>query len=283
MKVKRKTKTVLKSILCALLALLILGGVAVGIVALVNYSQENSKTINPAWAVGGLDANGEYRATKGSIYTLKTFNCLGLLVTIDFNAKVSYQVYFYDSDNTFISCTGILTSAFDEVPTIATKARIVVTPNDDDNISWTEKNGYAKQITINVSKNQSSPFTSNVLVAKNLNSSMNGLYYKGDLETKVSNEKTDFRTYEMNIDGATYFVVCSMLFGKEGVHSLTYYFVDKDGNFIGGDSEGRRFIQLNDVDGTKSVSMVEGAVRVIFTLDVDDVASTRVYLGSTAA
>lgn len=152
-----KSKSLWKKIglgcLCGVVGL----GAIMGVGALLNKAEEETtKVINPTYAVGGLTEQGAYLDTKTSIYTENAFGCQGLDIEMDFKNNVSYRVYFYDIDNNFLSSTDILTENYDETttPEYASYARIVITPNDDDSISWYEKNGYADQLTIEVNKEQ---------------------------------------------------------------------------------------------------------------------------------
>lgn len=132
-------------------------GAIMGVGALLNKAEETTtKNINPTYAVGGLTEDGKYLETKGSIYTKNAFECQGLDIDFAFNNNVSYRVFFYDNDGDFILASETLTDNYDEVetPINADTARIVITPNEDDKISWYEVNGYAKQLEIEVNKEQ---------------------------------------------------------------------------------------------------------------------------------
>ena len=132
-------------------------GAVMGVGALLEKQEEvTTKNIHLSYEVGGLTEDGKYLETKESIYTKDAFECQGLDVDLAFNNNVSYRVYFYDNDNNFLSSTDTLTENYDETttPKYASYARIVVTPNDDDKISWYEVNGYAKQLEIEVNKEQ---------------------------------------------------------------------------------------------------------------------------------
>ena len=132
-------------------------GAVMGVGALLNNQEEvTTKNINPTYAVGGLTEDGKYLETKESIYTKDAFACQGLDIDLAFNNNVSYRVFFYDADNNFISATENLTENYDEntTPIASTYARIVITPHDDDKVSWYEVNGYSKQLEIEVNKEQ---------------------------------------------------------------------------------------------------------------------------------
>lgn len=151
-----KSKSLWKKIglgcLCGVVGL----GAIMGVGALLNKEDETTKVINPTYAIGGLTEQGAYLDTKASIYTENAFECQGLDIDMDFKNNVSYRVFFYDEDNDFLSSTPKLSENYDETttPMFAKYARIVITPNDDDEIKWHEKNGYANQLEIEVNKEQ---------------------------------------------------------------------------------------------------------------------------------
>ena len=151
-----RSKQTRKEILSIGLGILFTVGAVIGISALTSKSEETTKEINPKYAIGGLTEDGKYLETEESIYTKDAFECQGLDIEMDFKNNVSYRVFFYDEDTNFISATEKLTENYDEstTPLISKYARIVITPNDDDKISWYEKNGYANQLTIEVNKEQ---------------------------------------------------------------------------------------------------------------------------------
>lgn len=162
LKMKYKTKKTLKNILLGVVCVGAVVGVAAGAKAIVDYSEQDVKTIHPAFAIGGLE-NGLYEETETSIYTKEAFECKGLTIKLDFDHDVTYQVFFYEEDGDFISSTEVLDERYDEeIPTGATHARIEVTPQwtnvedeDDRKINWFNKIKFANQLNIEVDKDQS--------------------------------------------------------------------------------------------------------------------------------
>lgn len=149
MKIKKST---LKTIGIVLACVLIVGAL-IGIFALFDKkANETETTIHPTYAVGGLTANGRFEDTKGSIYTKDAFECMGIKTTLAFDSNVSYKIYFYNEDEEFINATSKLTGNYNSRPESAKYARIVITPNDDENVSWYEVGKYSKQLTIQVDK-----------------------------------------------------------------------------------------------------------------------------------
>lgn len=153
---KIKNKKLWKNIgIGCLTGALCLGAVA-GLSALAKNAEEDTKVIKPKYEIGALTGTGRYLETEESIYTKDAFECDGLDIELDFRSNVSYMVYFYDTENEFLSATSKLTANYDETqtPEKADFARIVITPKDDNKISWYEINGYANQLTISVNKEQ---------------------------------------------------------------------------------------------------------------------------------
>ena len=151
-----KNKSLWKKIGLGCLAGALTIGAIAGVSALVKESEETTKIINPTYAVGGLTENGAYLETEGSLYTENAFECQGLDIELDFKSNISYRVFFYDNENDFLSSTPKLTANYDEdtTPLFARFARVVITPNEDEEIKWYEKSGYANQLTISVDKEQ---------------------------------------------------------------------------------------------------------------------------------
>ena len=190
-------------------------GAVMGVGALLDKAEETTtKNINPTYAVGGLTEDGKYLETKESIYTKDAFACQGLDIDLAFNNNVSYRVFFYDADNNFISATENLTDNYDEntTPVESYYARIVITPNDDDKVSWYELNGYAKQLEIEVNKEQKeikvlSYLGNDCLVVDNINNMKyeNNFYSMGTDGNLVHMPSMSggkaFSTYLLKVDG----------------------------------------------------------------------------------
>ncbi len=158
-KINFKSKSLWKKIGLGVLAGVVLIGAVFGVTALFRKAEEETqKEISPSWAIGGLTEDGAYLETKESIYTKDAFECYGLKTTLDFDNNISYRLFFYNEDNSFLESTSKLTDAFDSsktnMPGETKYCRIVITPNEDSKISWYEKSGYANQLTIKVNKDQ---------------------------------------------------------------------------------------------------------------------------------
>ena len=143
-----------------LFAVLLIGGI---IFACVKFFDRDTKTISMfEFEVGAIDENGDYKQDKQSICTKEMFSCAGLNVEPSFEYSGTYRIFFYNMDRDFICSTESLTKVYtEEIPAAARYARVVITPDaplDEDaasfSINYFEKFGYAREVTISVSKNQ---------------------------------------------------------------------------------------------------------------------------------
>lgn len=248
-----KNKSLWKKIGIGVLAGALAIGAIAGISALFKQSEETTKELNPSWAVGGLTENGAYLETEESIYTEDAFPCNGLDIELDFKSNISYRVFFYDFENDFLSSTKKQTGNYDEstTPLLASYARIVITPNDDEEIKWYEKNGYANQLTISVDKEQKVvekkdltslfTFTSGKAVIADSDSDGFGTLY----------DSTSFKASE-NVDVSRYvgktLEITLPIFTPSAVPECIYglVFYDEDGNAI--DNNLQIQVGLNSVE-----------------------------------
>ena len=162
MKLKYKTRRTLTQILSIVLLCAVGFGAIMGISALSKKLNEETTVIHPSFEVGGLGADGKYVDTDESIYTKDSFECLGLEVKLDFDSNVTYQAFYYDELDKFISATPVYEESLQlSVPENATYARLVVTPiwaddvEDEDRVChWYDVFKYANQLEITVFKDQ---------------------------------------------------------------------------------------------------------------------------------
>ena len=156
-KINLKSKSFWKKVGIIALASVLLVGAIAGISALFRKAEETTKTINPTYSVGALDhSTGKYVETKSAIYTKDGFECQGLTTSLEFDATIKYQLYFYSEYDEFIHTTGTMSGVFysTDVPIYAKYARIVIIPNEDENINWFEKIDYSNQLNVTVNKSQ---------------------------------------------------------------------------------------------------------------------------------
>ena len=149
-KMKKKTRNILSIILVALLTI----GAGFGIHAIVSVK---TKTISPSiFTTGSLNANGEYVASKKSLYNENMFACQGLKIQRDFESTVTYDVHYYDVVGVHLGKESV-TCEYYELPTQYANARycrIEIKPQGGKDISFFERYSIAKQLTITVDKDQ---------------------------------------------------------------------------------------------------------------------------------
>lgn len=176
-----------------IISVVLVGVLLVASVAVVgSVFGKDTKTISStAFAVGGINEQGNYAESKTSIYTKDMFECQGLSIEPDFEATGTYKVFYYDSNKNFVGATNEL-NAEDGVYTkgdtfaIAQYARIMITPDvptddegnevEDFKIRFYEATSYASDYTITVSKEQKFVYTDNLF---QIDASMDGQYWYG--------------------------------------------------------------------------------------------------------
>ena len=153
---QKSTKSKVTRILTALLILALVGAV-IGLS--VSLSRAASSEIGgEAYSVGTIDAEtGDIDSKENtSIYTRKDLTVDGLKCTLEKNAKITYQIFYYDKDGKFISASGTLSADFDGkgIPETAKTCKIMITPTSDEDgkVSLVEVLGYAAQLTVIVNK-----------------------------------------------------------------------------------------------------------------------------------
>ena len=118
---------------------------------------ETTKTIGTSsltYAIGIIDAEGEYEQGTSSIYMKKLHSVDGLTCELDEDATITYKIVFYDEDEKFVDSTGDLSLNYDgtAIPTTAKYFRIEITPTNDAEVSFMEIGTYASQLTVKVNK-----------------------------------------------------------------------------------------------------------------------------------
>lgn len=143
------------SIITFVLCLALLGGV-IGLAIKLDRQTTVNTLGGEAYSIGALDEKGDYKDVDTSIYTRKGITVDGLTCTLQQDAKIKYQLFFYDKDGKFVSASSEQTSDFasTSVPATATTAKIVITPiaDEDGKVSLSEVLGYAGQLTVRYSK-----------------------------------------------------------------------------------------------------------------------------------
>lgn len=138
--------------------LLLLGLIATTVTLFVKLDRQTTVTEigAEAYMIGALDDEGAKADGDTSIVTRNAITTDGLKVKITDDAEVTYTIYFYGSEDEFISKTDALTEDFDgsAIPENAETAKIVITPtaDEDGKVDLTEVLGYAGQVTVTVNR-----------------------------------------------------------------------------------------------------------------------------------
>ena len=240
-KFRRKFKW--KNILSFVLVGVLLVGSVAGLGAVFN---KDTKTISStAFAVGGINAQGNYEKTDLSIYTKDMFECKGLSIEPNFEATGTYKVFYYDENKNFIVATNALNSEDGtynkgDTYTLAKYARVMITPDvptddegnevEDFKIRFYEVTSYASDYKITVAKKQSFKLSISDYTALKIDEG-NGI------------TKTVGSFYEPAKDKLT---------ENTGLNVYKYEFVNGANVFVGGDYEDITQFQfvIRRVDGT---------------------------------
>lgn len=212
---KFKKKSKFKKIFCAILIVGVVIALGAGVTSML---KNDVKTVGAsAFSVGALDENGKYVENKQAIYTKEAFECEGLRIQPDFEAKLTYDVYYYDSNEKLLEAKVGLTEVYDEDFPLAKLCRVVIHPAipegenaKDFNISYFEVNGFAKQLKITVDKKQGNLYdnsvnlyvSENAQLGKSFNSDETTVTLTDDVNSKVTENITvngDYEYYDVYV------------------------------------------------------------------------------------
>ena len=280
-----------KTLIAVILCLGVLVGAGFGIASVFKPDQLDSlldnKTLSPTiYRVGGLDSNGNYMNTDKSIYTKDAFECQGLNCTLNFDNEVTYQIYFYDQNNEFVHTTGKLTGSYNssDILVYAKYARIVITPKDDNKVSYLEVIKYAKQLKTTVYREQGfKNYTDNLFVPQYTSgynfSAMNG-YVVAENGTVVISKSIPFDSSYSSLLALKYPESATpVVLAFNGSTFLGFYVIPADSYTSLSTGYHFKSIDLNHVvlrkAGIESSSTGSGAVVEI---DWNNVTSLRVCL-----
>lgn len=150
-----------KTVLITVIAVALVAALGVTAVSLFNKKDKDEDgfyTVDLDFHVGGLNADGTYKETDGSLYTREAIEADTVKVALDFESNVKYALYFYDEFDEFVS-GGVELGKGSEtvVPEGATHFRLVITPiwgedvdAEDQKITIFNKNSYIKQLTVSI-------------------------------------------------------------------------------------------------------------------------------------
>ena len=119
-----------------ILAFVLCGALIIGALgSVVAFAHNDTKSAGAIFKVGGLDPEtGEYVETDKTIYTEKAIKCNGLRIEPDFDSTVTYDVYFYDKNDTFLYKVLGLKKLYVSEFELAEHARIVIHPEIPENV-----------------------------------------------------------------------------------------------------------------------------------------------------
>ncbi len=124
-----------KNWLIAVVGILVLVA-AIGLCVRMGSSQTYTTLSATNYEVGALDEAGKFTKNAGSFVSTGFYDVDGLSVKVDEDADLSYQLYFYDAEENFISATNNFGVTYNGViPEDAELFKIVITPTNDDDIS----------------------------------------------------------------------------------------------------------------------------------------------------
>lgn len=130
------------------LGVLVLVGAA-GLCVRMGTSQTYAKLSANNYVVGSLDETGEFTKNAGSFVSKDFYDIKGLSVKVDKDADLSYQLFFYDEDENFISATNNFGVTYNgTIPENAELFKIVINPTNDDDISTFDIINYGSDIEV---------------------------------------------------------------------------------------------------------------------------------------
>lgn len=151
---RHKAADTVKWVIIFLIAIGLIGAV-ITLFVMVDRNTTITEIGAEQYMIGGLDDEGAAAEGDTSIVTRGMFTTDGLKVELADEATVTYELYFYDGEDSFISSTGALSADFNgEVPENAKSAKCVITPtaDEDGKVDLLEVLGYAGQVTITVNR-----------------------------------------------------------------------------------------------------------------------------------
>ena len=152
---RHKTADAVKWVVIFLLVIGLLGCV---IALFVKLDRQTTTTTlgGEAYEIGLLTAEGKEEKGDTAIRTRNGVAVDGLKCELEKDAKIKYQLFFYDKDGKFISASGELTANYDGsgIPENAKTVKIMITPTADvdGKVSLLEVLGYADLLTVTTNK-----------------------------------------------------------------------------------------------------------------------------------
>lgn len=136
----------------------LIGVLSVGMVSTAVKLNDSIKTetlTSMDYEIGGLTSAGAENNSDGSIRTKDFITTDGFEVKMQEDAEVTYRLYFYDADESFISMQEAEQTGDYVFPATGNNAayvKVVITPTDDTEITMFEKGGYCDDIEVTYDK-----------------------------------------------------------------------------------------------------------------------------------
>lgn len=134
-------------------------GAVLAIGAVTAIARGNEEEVLSSWfdfEVGAVDETGKFDRDAETNIVSKLIEVEGMKIELD-NEDLSYEVHYYDEDETYISSTAAMTLDFDAneavLPDLAVYARVEITHAEDDEITFGERLEYLKDVTVTIPNN----------------------------------------------------------------------------------------------------------------------------------
>ncbi len=151
MKVRKKLSMNRLLIIIAFVLIAVIGSGLIVTLVKVNKTIDTKTLSATAYEIGSIDDTGkEDNENSTSIRSKKLYNADGLKIELDSDATVTYKIFFYAKDESYVSKLASGSSL--SVPTNAEYFRIVITPNNGGTLNYFDIATYAKQVTVTVNK-----------------------------------------------------------------------------------------------------------------------------------
>lgn len=144
-----------KWVITLLVGLLLIGAI-IGLFIKLDRQTSTTTIGGEAYSIGLIDDTGANESGDTAIYLREAITTDGLTCKLAKDAKISYQLFYYDKDGKFLSASDVMTADFDssDIPEGAESVRIMITPTDDEDgkVTFTEVLGYANQLIVTVNR-----------------------------------------------------------------------------------------------------------------------------------
>ena len=142
-------------IVAGVLAVVLVAGLFTTLFVKLDRQTTTTRIGGEAYSIGTLDETGMYAEGDTAIYMRKSITTDGLKCELAEDAKIKYELFFYDKDGKFLESTGDLTADWaGDIPVGAESVKVMITPtaDEDGKVSIVEVLGYASQLTVTVNK-----------------------------------------------------------------------------------------------------------------------------------